>query len=50
MPVKLDKDEISLFDRENLLFMGTSVISGSGTALVLRTGDGVVSLLLQPSV
>lgn len=30
-----------LFDHANLMFMGTSVISGSGLALVLRTGDEV---------
>lgn len=28
------------FELGNIMFMGTSVISGSGTALVLRTGDG----------
>ena len=30
----------ALFELENILFMGTSVISGSGVALVLKTGDG----------
>ena len=28
------------FDLENVIFMGTSIISGSGLALVVRTGDG----------
>ena len=35
-----EKFSPGLFERENLLFMGTSVISGSGLALVLTTGDG----------
>lgn len=30
----------SLFDLGNIAFMGTSVISGNGVALVLRTGAG----------
>lgn len=34
------KAEAVLFELENMLFMGTSVISGSGVALVIRTGDG----------
>ncbi|KAK5160833.1 hypothetical protein LTR04_004504 [Oleoguttula sp. CCFEE 6159] len=34
------KEDCGLFELENVLFMGTSVISGSATALVLRTGDG----------
>jgi Mg2+-importing ATPase len=33
------KTEGALFELENIVFMGTSVISGSGVALVLRTGD-----------
>jgi Mg2+-importing ATPase len=33
-----------LFELDNIIFMGTSVISGSGVALVLRTGDGKFSL------
>ncbi|KAK5011705.1 hypothetical protein LTR39_004466, partial [Cryomyces antarcticus] len=33
------KEDCGLFELENVLFMGTSVISGSATALVLRTGD-----------
>ena len=33
-----------LFELDNILFMGTSVISGSGVALVLRTGDGKSTL------
>ena len=39
--VSLFPEKVSpgLFERENLLFMGTSVISGSGLALVLATGD-----------
>lgn len=32
--------EATLFDLPNLAFMGTSVISGNGLALVLRTGRG----------
>jgi Mg2+-importing ATPase len=35
-----EKISPGLFERENLLFMGTSVISGSGLAVVLTTGDG----------
>lgn len=38
------KTEGDLFELENLIYMGTSVISGSGVALVLRTGDGKQSL------
>jgi Mg2+-importing ATPase len=34
------KDEFSLFDLGNLALMGTSIVSGHGTGLVLRTGDG----------
>ena len=30
----------AIFELGNILFMGTSVVSGSGVALVLRTGDG----------
>jgi len=36
-----DKDA-ALFDLANIAFMGTSVISGNGVALVLRTGDDVL--------
>ena len=32
--------EATLFDLVNIAFMGTSVISGNGLALVLRTGAG----------
>ncbi|MFK5261245.1 P-type ATPase, partial [Lactiplantibacillus plantarum] len=32
-------DKQSLFDAPNLVFMGTDVISGSGTAVILKTGD-----------
>ena len=35
-----EKISPGLFERENLLFMGTSIISGSGLALILTTGDG----------
>ena len=35
-----EKEENSLFELENIVFMGTNVISGSALALVLRTGDG----------
>jgi P-type Mg2+ transporter len=31
----------SLFEREHILFAGTSVVSGSGLAIVLMTGDDV---------
>lgn len=34
----LETDQ-SLFDAPNLVFMGTDVISGSGTAVILKTGD-----------
>ncbi|EQL03977.1 magnesium-translocating P-type ATPase family protein [Ophiocordyceps sinensis CO18] len=34
--------EVTLFDMPNLAFMGTSVISGNGLALVLRTGGDVL--------
>lgn len=37
------KTEEELFELDNIIFMGTSVISGSGMALVLRTGDGKLS-------
>jgi Mg2+-importing ATPase len=36
-----EKADSALFDLENVVFMGTSVISGSATALVLATGDNV---------
>lgn len=32
-------DESSLFDLKNICFMGTNVVSGSATAVVLATGD-----------
>jgi P-type Mg2+ transporter len=35
-----EKDALDTFALENVVFMGTSVISGSGLAVVLRTGDG----------
>lgn len=34
-----EKHDDALFDLENVVFMGTSVISGTGVALVARTGD-----------
>lgn len=37
----IDK-EASLFDLPNIVFMGTSVVSGNGVALVLRTGGDVL--------
>ncbi|CZR54868.1 related to PMR1-Ca++-transporting P-type ATPase located in Golgi [Phialocephala subalpina] len=37
--VAVDKTSNELFDLENIILMGTSAISGSGLALVLRTGD-----------
>ncbi|RSL42897.1 hypothetical protein CEP54_015307 [Fusarium duplospermum] len=36
------KEEFSLFDLGNLALMGTSIVSGHGTGLVLRTGDDVL--------
>ena len=42
-----EKDGKSLFELENVLFMGTNVISGNGLALVLRTGDGELSSKLN---
>ncbi|EEU35989.1 uncharacterized protein NECHADRAFT_49652 [Fusarium vanettenii 77-13-4] len=36
------KEEFSLFDLGNLALMGTSVVSGHGAGLVLRTGDDVL--------
>jgi Mg2+-importing ATPase len=36
-----EKVDGTLFELENILFTGTSVISGSGLALVLRAGDDV---------
>ncbi|KAI1971192.1 hypothetical protein LOZ53_004490 [Ophidiomyces ophidiicola] len=38
-PTKLEKEDDMLFELENIAFMGTSVVSGSGMGLVLRTGD-----------
>ncbi len=35
-----EREDNSLFELENIIFMGTNVISGNGVALVLRTGDG----------
>jgi Mg2+-importing ATPase len=35
-----EKNDGALFELENIAFMGTSAISGSGIALILRTGDG----------
>ncbi|KAI9764322.1 MAG: hypothetical protein M1840_008540 [Geoglossum simile] len=35
-----EKDGLDTFALENVVFMGTSVISGNGLAVVLRTGDG----------
>lgn len=42
----------SLFDLQNIAFMGTSVVSGRGVALVLKTGDGnyIASILKQLSM
>ena len=39
-PASQMEKEKPAFELGNILFMGTSVISGSGIALVLRTGDG----------
>jgi Mg2+-importing ATPase len=36
----MEKATGSIFDLENIAFMGTHVISGSGMAILLRTGDG----------
>ena len=35
--VTLDKDDIPLGDRENMIFMGTSVATGQGSAVVVAT-------------
>lgn len=37
---KTEKAPSALFDIENLAFMGTNVISGTATGLIVRTGDG----------
>ncbi|KAF8849484.1 magnesium-translocating P-type ATPase [Acephala macrosclerotiorum] len=37
--ITVEKASIELFELENIILMGTSAISGSGVALVLRTGD-----------
>lgn len=34
-----EKNDDTLFDLENIVFMGTSVISGTAVVLVARTGD-----------
>jgi Mg2+-importing ATPase len=34
------KTDSSILELDNILFMGTNVISGSGLAVVVRTGDG----------
>ncbi|KAI9858788.1 MAG: hypothetical protein M1813_007255 [Trichoglossum hirsutum] len=39
---QIEKDALDAFALENIVFMGTSAISGSGLALVLRTGDDAV--------
>ena len=36
-PVRLDKDDIPLGDRANMVFMGTSVAAGTGQAVVVAT-------------
>ena len=41
------KDDSPIFDQANIIFMGTSVVSGSGAALVLRTGDGTLNTCIQ---
>nr|WP_244266268.1 HAD-IC family P-type ATPase [Listeria rocourtiae] len=33
---------LSIFERDNLAFMGTDVISGQGKALILKTGDNTI--------
>lgn len=38
------KNDTALFDLDNVAFMGTSVISGNGAGLVLRTGDGKLAV------
>ncbi|HEX2394340.1 MAG TPA: calcium-transporting P-type ATPase, PMR1-type [Bacteroidales bacterium] len=35
---RLDKEDVSLADRSNMLFMGTSVVSGKARALITETG------------
>jgi Mg2+-importing ATPase len=41
--VQAEKLDVSLFDLENVGLMGTNVISGSGSVLIVRTGDGEFS-------
>lgn len=35
---KIDKEEVALADRSNMIYMGTSVVSGKGRAIVTGTG------------
>lgn len=44
------KTETELFELDNIIFMGTSVISGSGLALVLRTGDGKTTIEIHMAI
>lgn len=39
--------EKAIFDAQNVLFSGTSVISGSGLAIVFSTGSGKVPITLM---
>ncbi|MDZ4405559.1 cation-translocating P-type ATPase [Prosthecobacter sp.] len=48
----LDKEDVPLGDRENMIFMGTSVAAGSGRALVVATAmqteiGGIAGLLAE---
>ncbi|EUJ28148.1 Magnesium-transporting ATPase, P-type 1 [Listeria cornellensis FSL F6-0969] len=40
--VEAIEKSLSIFERDNLAFMGTDVISGQGKALILKTGDNTI--------
>ncbi|CAI6094640.1 unnamed protein product [Clonostachys chloroleuca] len=44
------KEVLSVFDLGNLALMGTSIVSGHGTGLVLRTGDDVMMAAMVKEV
>lgn len=37
---KIQSDDITALDMQDLVFMGTDVLSGQGKAIILRTGEG----------
>ncbi|MGY3746116.1 magnesium-translocating P-type ATPase [Vagococcus salmoninarum] len=37
---KIKSDDLTALDMEDLVFMGTDVLSGQGRAIILRTGEG----------